>query len=158
MCMEHFVVGTAFQDIYDFYLTRGDKVLLLEFTEPHHVIDLLTNGLRFFTFCAEQTSIVSSFLQTSNLFTGGIGFSKYIPWFGTKLPEYMISSNADFISKFMGKPLEQRVITEVNIDPKLIQDGDLFITRRLDGMDPFYMVSSGSQAAHAAVAMRDKNG
>jgi hypothetical protein len=62
LCMEHFVVGTAFQDIYDFFLTTGEKNLELEFTETHHLIDLLTNGLRFFTFCAEQTSIVSSLM------------------------------------------------------------------------------------------------
>jgi hypothetical protein len=60
--MEHFVVGTAFQDIYDFFLTTGEKNLVLESTETHHLIDLLTNGLRFFTFCAEQTSIVSSLM------------------------------------------------------------------------------------------------
>ena len=62
MCMEHFVVGTAFQDIYDFFLTKGEKSLDLEFSETHHIIDLLTNGLKFFTFCAEDTSIVSSLL------------------------------------------------------------------------------------------------
>jgi hypothetical protein len=67
----------------------------------------------------------------------------------------MISSNVEFINKFMGKSLEKRVITEVDINPLLIRDGDLILARRLDGMDPFYMVSSGSQAAHAAVAMRD---
>jgi len=98
---------------------------------------------------------MSSVFQTSNLFAGGFGFSKYLPFVGSKLPQYMISSNVEFISKFMGKSLEKRVITEVDINPKVIKDGDLILARRLDGMDPFYMVSSGSQAAHAAVAMRD---
>lgn len=45
MCMEHFVLGTAFQDLYEFYLTSGTKKLRLEFKEPHHRIDVLTNGL-----------------------------------------------------------------------------------------------------------------
>jgi hypothetical protein len=62
ICMEHFLVGTPFQDIYDFYLTRGKKQLQLEFTESHHLIDLITNGLKFFAFCAEDTSILSSLL------------------------------------------------------------------------------------------------
>jgi hypothetical protein len=50
------------------------------------------------------------------------------------------------------------VITEVEIDTSKIKDGDLFLTRRMDGMDPFYMVSTGSQAAHVAMAMRDEKG
>jgi len=70
----------------------------------------------------------------------------------------MTAANVDFVSKFMGRALEQRVITTVDVDQKLIKDGDLFLTRRLDGMDPFYMVSTGSHAAHAAIALRNDQG
>jgi hypothetical protein len=97
-------------------------------------------------------------MQTSNLFAGGFGFTKYLPFVGSKIPSYMTAANVDFIEKFMEQGLQKRVITEVDIDPTLIQDGDLFLTRRLDGMDPFYMVSTGSQAAHVAMALRDKSG
>lgn len=47
------------------------------------------------------------------------------------------------------------MITTVDVDPKLIKDGDLLLARRLDGMDTFYMVSSGSQVGHVAMALRD---
>jgi hypothetical protein len=50
------------------------------------------------------------------------------------------------------------VVTNVDVDQKLIKDGDLFLARRLDGMDTFYMVSSGSQVGHVAVALRDDKG
>lgn len=50
------------------------------------------------------------------------------------------------------------MITNVDVNPKLIKDGDIFLARRLDGMDPFYMVSSGSQVGHVAVALRDDKG
>jgi hypothetical protein len=156
--MEHFVIGTAFQDIYDFFITSGQKTLTLDFTETHHLVDLLTNGLRFFSFCAEDTSILSSLLQTSNLFVGGFGLAKFVPFVGTKIPNYMLQANVDYLGKFTGNQPQQRVITEVEIDPALIKDGDLFLTRRMDGMDTFYMVSSGSGAAHVAVAMRDEKG
>jgi hypothetical protein len=41
------------------------------------------------------------------------------------------------------------------VDQNLIKEGDLFLTRRFDGLDPFYMIATGSGAAHAAVAIRD---
>jgi len=47
------------------------------------------------------------------------------------------------------------VITTVDVDQKLIKDGDILLARRLDGMDTFYMVSSGSQVGHVAMALRD---
>jgi hypothetical protein len=50
------------------------------------------------------------------------------------------------------------VITTVDVDQKLIKDGDILLARRLDGMDTFYMVSSGSQVGHVAVALRDDKG
>jgi hypothetical protein len=157
--MEHFLVGTPFQDMYNFYLTRGEKKMILEFTESHHLVDLLTNGLKFFSFCAEDTSIVSSLMQTSSLFAGGFGFSKYLPIVGSKVPGPMKAANLHFLSKFMSlTPLQKRVIAEVEVEDDLIGSGDLFLARRLDGMDPFYMVSSGSQAAHASVALRDEHG
>ena len=70
----------------------------------------------------------------------------------------MRAANIDYIGKFMGQQPQKRVITEVDIDSNLIKDGDLILARRMDGMDPFYMVSSGSQASHAAVALRDEKG
>lgn len=76
---------------------------------------------------------------------------------GSKVPSYILAANADFISRFMNKNLEKRVIKDVKLDPHLIRDGDLFLSRRMDGMDPFYMVSTGGQAAHAAVALHDSN-
>ncbi len=56
----------------------------------------------------------------------------------------MRAANIDYIGKFMGQQPQKRVITEVDIDSNLIKDGDLILARRMDGMDPFYMVSSGS--------------
>lgn len=116
------------------------------------------NGLKFFSFCAGHTSILSSLLQTVNLFAGGLGSSKFVPFVGSKVPDYMSAANIDYLQRYTGKIMEKRVIKEVRIDQKMVRDGDLFLTRRFDGMDPFYMVSSGSGVAHAAVAMWDSQG
>lgn len=132
--------------------------MTLEFTETHHIVDLLTNGLRFFSFCVDDATVFSSILQTTNLFAGGFTSSKFIPFVGSKVPSYMIASNLDFLEKYTGKNLEKRVITDVKINSSLIKDGDLFLSRRMDGMDPFYMLSTGGTVAHAAVALWDENG
>ena len=97
-------------------------------------------------------------MQTTNMFVGGFGFTKFVPMIGTKIPNYMLSANVDFVSRFMGRQLEQRVITVVDVDQKLIKDGDLIVARRLDGMDTFYMASTGSQIGHVAMALRDEKG
>ena len=143
LCSENIVIGTTFKDYYQHYFLKGAKTITLEFTETTHVIDLLTNGLFFFSFCIDQTSIMSSTLQTASLFTGGLGSSKFVPFIGSKIPKYMSKANIDFIERFMQMEMEERVITEVQIDPKAIKDGDLLLARRLDGIDPFVMVATG---------------
>lgn len=53
----------------------------------------------------------------------------------------------------MGIELENRIIDVVDIDKKLIKSGDLFLIRRLDGVQPFLMMASGSHIGHAAMAL-----
>jgi hypothetical protein len=110
LCMEHFLMGTPFQDTYEFYLTGGTKRAQLKFAEAHHRVDLLMNGLRFFSFCAGQTSILSALLQTGSLFAGGFGGSKFVPFVGSKIPDYMIEANVKYLTRYMGKEPEKRVI------------------------------------------------
>lgn len=57
----------------------------------------------------------------------------------------------------MNIKLERRIIDEVDIDKSLIKSGDLFLIRRLDGVQPFLMAASGSHIGHAAVALWDDN-
>lgn len=104
------MLGTAFQDVYDFYLSQGDKVLTLYFREPHHRIDLLTNGLRIFTFCVGDTGVLSSLLQTTKLYMGGFGMSKFIPFVGSRIPDYMMKANVNFLERFTLDKMEKRVI------------------------------------------------
>lgn len=49
-------------------------------------------------------------MQTKNLFAGGFGSSKYIPFVGSKIPDYIQWANYDFLQKFMETSLERRVI------------------------------------------------
>ena len=57
----------------------------------------------------------------------------------------------------MGITLQERVIDIVEIDKSLISSGDLFLIRRLDGIQPTLMMASGSHIGHAAVALWQDN-
>lgn len=96
-------------------------------------------------------------MQTKNLFAGGLGTSKYIPFVGSKIPDYVLWANQDFLRKFMKIDFERRVIQSVDVDKKNIKSGDLFFVRRLDGIDPLYMVSTGGHVAHVAIALWENN-
>lgn len=53
----------------------------------------------------------------------------------------------------MQMQLERRVITEVEIDKKIIKSGDLLLVRRFDGIEPLMMVATGSHVGHMAMAL-----
>jgi hypothetical protein len=54
----------------------------------------------------------------------------------------------------MGITMDTRPIENVDIDPSLIQSGDLFVIMRLDGLCPIVMYGSGSHATHCTMALR----
>lgn len=39
------------------------------------------------------------------------------------------------------------------MDPSLIKTGDVFMVRRMDGIDPMIMIATGSHAGHVTSAM-----
>ena len=71
LCVEHMLVGSAFQDYYEFYMASGVKSIRLVFSEPAHRAEVLANGLRVFAFCGGG-SVLSAVLQTARLYMGGI--------------------------------------------------------------------------------------
>ena len=88
-CTEHFQVSTAFTDHYDFYIRHGNKTIEIEFTDLAEVIDIHMNGLRFFTYCADAWTLLSSSFETMFLWLGGSGYtSNHIPVFGSRPTDY----------------------------------------------------------------------
>ena len=84
---------------------------------------------------------------------GGLSSSRYLPFIGSKLSQTTVEANIRFIEKYMDIELQRRVITDVEIDKKLIRNGDLLMSRRLDGFDASNMIMTGGHIAHAAVAL-----
>lgn len=61
--------------------------------------------------------------------------------------------NIEFLQKYMRINLEKRIIDRVDIDKAQVKSGDLFLVRRLDGVQPLIMAASGSHVGHAAMAI-----
>ncbi|CDW85293.1 UNKNOWN [Stylonychia lemnae] len=153
LCIEHLMVGTTFQSNYQFFMTKGEKYFELEFTKYTDILDLHKNGIQFFTFCQTWQDMIPSTLETMSIFAGGLGLSRYIPTMGDHITDYQRDMNIEYLEKQLGLKLEQRIIDTVEIDKSLIKSGDLFLVRRLDGVQPFTMVASGSLVGHAAMAL-----
>ena len=71
LCAEHIQISTAFKDYYDFYVLSGQHYVSLEFTDLKDVIDIHKSGLRFFSYCTDSATLLSSSIMTSLLWTGG---------------------------------------------------------------------------------------
>ena len=66
----------------------------------------------------------------------------------------MEAANIDFLHETMMYEMEERAITEVDIDPDLIQSGDFIGLMRMDGASPMIMYGAGSYISHNTVALR----
>lgn len=88
-CLEHFQVSTAFSDYYNFFGSTGAKTFGLDFYNLEEVIDIHTDGLKFFTYCADSFDLLSSTIETMFLWLGGSGYtSNHIPVFGSRPTDY----------------------------------------------------------------------
>ena len=110
MCMEHIQISTAFRDYYEYFITKSQHTITLEFKDKNDLIDIHKNGLRFFAYCANPFTLLTSSLSTAFMWVGGSGASKYLPLFGFKPTNYQEMANSAFIENFSGHNLEQRII------------------------------------------------
>ena len=88
LCIEHLQISTAYRDHYSFYFSKNNHTVELEFKDLRDVIDIHKNGLRFFTYCADPFSLLTSTVSSAFMWLGGNGTSKYIPLFGYKPTNY----------------------------------------------------------------------
>jgi len=117
------------------------------------------NGLRFFTYCADAWTLLSSSFETMFLWLGGSGYtSNHIPVFGSRPTDYQQEGNSQFLQSFAGLFLDERIIDQVFFDYDLIQTGDILVARRFTGLTAQQMLFSGSYASHVALVIRDEYG
>ena len=72
LCFEHLYYGSAFNDMYEWFFTRGKKTFPpLVYTNPRDIVDVTRNGIFFFLLCNGPTDSFTGSLETFNLFAGG---------------------------------------------------------------------------------------
>ena len=121
---------------------------------PETKADVGYGGIKAFGFCDGIITEIESLWNTVKCFLGGLaGHSKW-PIIDSRITDYVEKANVDFLSKAMGVELEERTTKKVEINPDLIQSGDMFAIFRLDGFDSIIMYGTGSHVGHSTMALR----
>lgn len=156
-CIEHLQFSTTFRDFYKPQFQEGTTKFDLQINNLNDLIDIHKNGLRIFTYCANQFELLSSFISTSLLWIGGAGSSKYLPIFGMRPTDYQIDGNRRLIESVSGIIFEERVINRVNLHTSEMRSGDILISRKYSGHTTDMMLLSGGLASHAAMVLKDSS-
>lgn len=156
-CMEHLQISTAFSDYYNFYVWSGAKEINLKYEDAWEIADILQNGLRYFTYCADPFTLLESSVTTAFMWLGGTGTSKYLPALGQKPTMYQKETNGRFLEQYSGAKLEERIINIVDVDQRLMKTGDILIGRRISGDSASWMMLEGGVANHAAMIVADES-
>eukprot|EP00441_Pelagodinium_beii_P037093 CAMPEP_0197640308 /NCGR_PEP_ID=MMETSP1338-20131121/14644_1 /TAXON_ID=43686 ORGANISM="Pelagodinium beii, Strain RCC1491" /NCGR_SAMPLE_ID=MMETSP1338 /ASSEMBLY_ACC=CAM_ASM_000754 /LENGTH=604 /DNA_ID=CAMNT_0043213145 /DNA_START=37 /DNA_END=1851 /DNA_ORIENTATION=- len=116
-------------------------------TEKAKILDTETRGVRVFHILGTATEAVWALLETVRLFEPMMGKPDVSSGGAAK--------NVDFLNKYAVQNITLRT-GQINVDipEDLIQDGDFFGLRRLDGLDPMLSWAMGSSTGHTTMAMR----
>lgn len=121
---------------------------------PEEADFALSEGLFVLRGCDELLNFPKDIWMTLKLFIGGWFTSQYIPIFGTKIPEFQVMANVDFVKRASGYTWEMRKDRrKVILDPKYIYSGDFLGSTRFDGVANMAHVITGSPMGHCAMAL-----
>lgn len=113
-----------------------------------------TEGLFVLRGCDDLRNFPKDLWMTFKMFVGGWMTNQWIPVFGTKIPEFQVKANMDFVKRATGYEWKFREDKKkVLLDPKYIQSGDFFGLTRFDGVANIAHVVSNSRTGHCAMAL-----
>lgn len=115
-----------------------------------------TTGLFILRGCDDLRNFPRDLWMTIKLFIGGWFTSQWIPIFGSKIPEFQVRANMDFVKRATGyewKIREDR--KKVLLNQKYIRSGDFLGLTRFDGVANVAHVVAGSPVGHCAMALWD---
>lgn len=120
----------------------------------HEIVYVRNRGVRILVSCADTGEWFYSFLYTAKAFIGGLGLNPNIPFFGSKVPDYMLNANLEWLEGSAGHKYERREVDSVlNINKNDIKSGTTLGLYRFDGVDTLIEIGSGSRLGHVAVAV-----
>jgi hypothetical protein len=135
LCKEAFLFANTEIFHIEVFAFSGNHTLQFKTPTVEAQTDLNFGGLKIFEFCDGLVETIESAYKTAKCFLGGLGTNPKTPVFGSHVPEYMEKANVEFLHESMQYDLEPRTTKKVEIDPDLIQDGDMMAVMRLDGLD-----------------------
>lgn len=154
LCREAFLFGNTEIFHIEVFAFSGDHTLQFKTPTADGKTDMGFGGIKVFEFCDGLVESLESAFKMAKCFLGGLGLHQHLPIINSHVPKYMEKANVEFLSEAMGLNLVEREIKKVEIDPDLIQDGDMFAIMRLDGLDQIIMYGTGSAIGHNTMAMR----
>ena len=108
--------------------------------------------------CDKISNFASNAWGVIKMFAGGQGMIPWVPIFGSKIRDYQLKANIDFVKQFAGFEWKMRRDPKlVLLDKKSVKSGDLILIYRFDGIDNIIHWGTGSRAGHTAVALWDKD-
>lgn len=85
------------------YTIHWDKMAMSK-GEMNHIRNV---GIRVLLSCEDMANWPKSIFMTLKLYFGGLGLNPYIPIFGSKIPEYQLNANLEWVKKSKGKEFEK---------------------------------------------------
>ena len=128
---------------------------LVEFKglKPDDIYDIMKNGVRVFSLKENYISTIASLINTIEMFLGGFINDPDIPVIGSKIPDYMINANLEFLEQNMNLKLDKRSIKKVENIEDYIESGDMLGLMRPDGTSTLIMYMTGGRTSHTAMAL-----
>lgn len=112
------------------------------------------SGLFVMRSCDDLKNLPKNVWGLLKMFVGGLGLNPYIPVFGSKIMEYQLKANIDFIHKFTGYEWKLRQNPKkVIVDRQHVKSGDFIAITRFDGIDNIIHMGSGSRVGHSTMAL-----
>lgn len=158
-CIELLIISTGKTSDFKLMMLEGESQLTFNksFFSKNELEFVNKNGFFVFRGCDDVRNFPIDFYMTVKLFIGGWFTSQFVPIFGSRIPEFQLKANIDFVKKSNGFEWKFRDDPrKVLIDASLIRSGDLFASVRFDGVANIAHVVSGSVIGHCAIAMWDK--
>ena len=158
-CVEAVIVSTGKTSKLKFMALQGHYKVSMDkyYMSEHEMAYIRKHGVKVMKTCSDLSSYPKELFSFLKMFLGGFGTNPKIPFFGSKTMDYQIDANIKLLNDYLGYKVEKRAeIIDVNIDKNKIKSGDFLGLTRMDGLDQFINVASGSRLGHTTIAMWDK--
>jgi len=156
LCVEFLIVTTGNTSRHALLFLNAKETIRLpisNMSEAEHKY-AVARGLKLLRSCDNLINLPQNIFMTLKLFAGGFGLNPSIPIFGSKIPDYQLHANIDWVRRTTGYEWQLRSDPKtIAIKKESIRSGDYFSIARFDGLDNLIHVGTGSRAGHCTMAL-----